>query len=83
MLKADGKHVTTLQEFDENDETVIRSAMISTDNLKEVPSDQQESAKGAKLLLLATVLHHYNGNEDMDTEVLEVSFSYDQTTLGF
>jgi DNA polymerase phi len=73
MLKNDTKYVTLLEDVDEEVERIRALARHTVDNLKQVPDNQQEAAKGAELLLLASVLHQYSADEEgTDTEVLEV-----------
>jgi hypothetical protein len=72
-LEKDTKHVTLLEVIDKDDKLIRTSARHAVDNLKQVPANQEEAAKGAELLLLGSVLYQYSADEeDIDTDTLEV-----------
>lgn len=80
VLEKDTKHVNFLEEVDEDDRAVRVKARQLVETLKKVPADQQEAAKGAELLLSATVLQQYNADEgDADADILEVRVDLYQT----
>lgn len=73
MLEKDTKHASLLEEADKGDQTVRTKARQVADTLKQVSGDQQETAKGAELLLIASVLQQYStDNGETDTDALEV-----------
>lgn len=73
ILEKDTKHVSLLEEADEDDEVVHVKAQRLVETLKKMPADQQDTAKGAELLLSAIVLQQYNANEEgTDNAALEV-----------
>lgn len=74
-LEGDKKHVSLAVDIDEDDCVLFTKAREMITTLCNRKGDQQESAKGAELLLLGTVLQHYCAGDDedsMDSETLEV-----------
>jgi len=74
-LEGDKKHVSLAVDIDEDDCALFTRARETIITLRNRKGDQQESAKGAELLLLGTVLQHYCAGDDedsMDSEALEV-----------
>ncbi|KAG6831186.1 hypothetical protein H0H92_012326 [Tricholoma furcatifolium] len=74
-LNEDSKHVTLLNPLDEEVLMHCTKAHELITQLKNVTGERQETAKGAELLLSATVLQQYCSDEDdeLDTEALEAS----------
>ncbi|KAH9842530.1 DNA polymerase phi-domain-containing protein [Rhodofomes roseus] len=70
-LEKDPKHVAVLAELDEEDQALRSKARQLAARLKTVPGPQREAARGAELLLSATLLHHYCADEEADAETLE------------
>lgn len=77
-LKRDLKHVVLLKNTDTDDQVICAKAQhLSSSLLETVQASQQETAKGAQLLLSAAVLQLYSADDDnTDTEVLEVIPGY-------
>ncbi|KZT74012.1 hypothetical protein DAEQUDRAFT_661194 [Daedalea quercina L-15889] len=71
QLEKDTKHVAILTEVDEEDQALQEKARQLATRLKTVPEAQREAAKGAELLLSATLLYHYCAEEEADTDTLE------------
>jgi len=88
-LESDSKHVSLLSDADGNELALRAQALDMAAQLKtvsevylrggrdihcpQVSQEPHESAKGAELLLLATVLQQYcQEPEDVDSDVLEV-----------
>ncbi|KAI0340127.1 hypothetical protein BDW22DRAFT_1486396 [Trametopsis cervina] len=69
-LEGDTKHVTLLSATDDEDEIALRSrARELIKRLKDVTSERREAARGAQLLLSATLVHLYctdDNNDDGD-----------------
>ncbi|KAJ6496539.1 DNA polymerase phi-domain-containing protein [Mycena vitilis] len=71
-LKADPKRVTLLADDDEADLALHKNVKDSVEKLRAVSGPQQESAKGAELLLLGTLLQYYTTEQpDRDSTTLE------------
>ncbi|CCM03691.1 uncharacterized protein FIBRA_05836 [Fibroporia radiculosa] len=70
-LEKDTKHVRTLDDVDEEQQQLRIKARQTVERLRKVPDDQREAAKGAELLLSATLLHHYCADDEADPESLE------------
>ncbi|CAA7265434.1 unnamed protein product [Cyclocybe aegerita] len=66
QLEDDQKHVSTLFEVDEEIAALRTKASGITDKLGKISGDLQESAKGAQLLLLGTLLQQYCEGDDED-----------------
>ena len=74
-LEGDKKHVSLAVDIDEDDRALFTRARETIISLRNCKGDQQESAKGAELLLLGTVVQHYCAGDDedsMDSDALEV-----------
>jgi DNA polymerase phi len=74
-LEGDKKHLSLVVDIDEDDCALFTRARETIITLRNRKGDQQESAKGAELLLLGTVLQHYCAGDDedsMDSGALEV-----------
>ncbi|KDR81783.1 hypothetical protein GALMADRAFT_221648 [Galerina marginata CBS 339.88] len=74
LLEEDKKHVKSLAEIDEEEITLRNKARATITKLRKVSNDQSDSAKGAELLLLGTLLEHYCDDDDdetVDSNVLE------------
>ncbi|KAI0933631.1 hypothetical protein AcW1_005407 [Taiwanofungus camphoratus] len=69
-LEKDTKHARSLVEVDEDEQRLRVKARQVTDRLRQVSGDRREAAKGAELLLSATLLYHHCADE-VDSEVLE------------
>lgn len=77
ILEKDIKHVSLLEDADEDDQAVRAEARRLVETLKKMPVDRQDAAKGAELLLSAIVVQQYNANEeDRDSAALEVRMFY-------
>jgi len=75
-LEGDKKHVSLAVDIDEDDRGLFTRARETIVTLRDRKGDQQESAKGAELLLLGTVLQRYCAGDDeesMESDALEVS----------
>jgi len=75
-LEKDKKHVSLAIDIDEGDSALFNRARETITKLRKLKGDLQESAKGAELLLLGTVLQQYcAGDEEdsIDSATLEVS----------
>lgn len=72
LLEKDTKHLTLLEEADEEDLAIRLKAQQLVQTLKDVPADRQEMAKGAELLLMATVMQQYGADESRSANGLEV-----------
>ncbi|KZT11636.1 uncharacterized protein LAESUDRAFT_720895 [Laetiporus sulphureus 93-53] len=70
-LEKDSKHVTILTAVDEDEQEMRVKARQVAEHLKTIQDDRQEAARGAELLLMATLLHHYCADDDADLEALE------------
>ncbi|KAG6845192.1 hypothetical protein H0H87_012749 [Tephrocybe sp. NHM501043] len=72
-LEGDSKHVSLQNPLDEDILVHCSKAHGLVTQLKNVTDERQEAAKGAELLLLATVLQQYCSEEgdEIDTEALE------------
>jgi DNA polymerase phi len=76
-LKEDTRHATLLERVDEDVQNVRTKARQVADTLRQRSHGRQETAQGAELLLLATVLQQYSADvEETDMEVLEVCMVY-------
>ncbi|PCH38454.1 hypothetical protein WOLCODRAFT_115513 [Wolfiporia cocos MD-104 SS10] len=71
QLEKDSKHVDSLIEVDEEMQELRSKALQTAEQLRTVSDERKESAKGAELLLLATLLHQYCADEEFDADVLE------------
>lgn len=72
-MQKDTKHLTFIQDLDNDDQEVIAKAKQLAEDLHKVADDQRESARGAELLLLATIVHQYCVEDgETDTNVMEV-----------
>lgn len=73
QLENDSKHVSSLAEADEGEQQLRVRAREVVETLRAVNERQQETAKGAELLLLAITLQHYCLAEegDLDLESFE------------
>ena len=72
-LNKDVKHVTLLEELEEDDLSIRTKAQELVQTLQAVSGDQQEIARGAELLLMAMVIQQYSSDEEnSSTESLEV-----------
>ncbi|KXN82577.1 DNA polymerase V [Leucoagaricus sp. SymC.cos] len=71
-LEGDSKHVSLAVEVDEDDQELRQKAQELVKKLKTV-KDQQDTVRGAELLLLATTLQHYcvDEAEDIHSNSLE------------
>ncbi|KAG6919948.1 hypothetical protein DXG01_013297 [Tephrocybe rancida] len=72
-LEEDSKHVTLLNTLEDDVLVHCTKAWELTAQLKNITDERQEAAKGAELLLLATILQQYCSEEgdEIDTEALE------------
>ncbi|KAH9926111.1 DNA polymerase phi-domain-containing protein [Fomitopsis serialis] len=71
QLEKDTKHVAILTEVDEEDQVLRVKARQLAARLQAVPEPQREAAKGAELLLSATLLQQYCAEEEAGVETLE------------
>ncbi|OCH90301.1 hypothetical protein OBBRIDRAFT_887807 [Obba rivulosa] len=72
QLEKDTKHVTPLNEADEEEQELRPKARQLIERLGSVSGEQQEAAKGTQLLLSATLLHQYCADEeDSDPDALD------------
>ncbi|KAF8061577.1 DNA polymerase phi-domain-containing protein [Lyophyllum atratum] len=74
-LEEDTKHVSLQNPLEGEDLTLRTKAQEIATRLRTVTDERQEAAKGAELLLLATVLQQYctDEEEEVDTEALEAT----------
>ncbi|KJA27489.1 hypothetical protein HYPSUDRAFT_35394 [Hypholoma sublateritium FD-334 SS-4] len=75
QLEAEKKSFTLFTEVDEEDAAIYANARDTIAKLRKASGDQQESAKGAELLLLGTLLQQYCAGDDdegIDPTALEV-----------
>ncbi|KAF5386843.1 hypothetical protein D9615_001886 [Tricholomella constricta] len=72
-LELDSKHVSLQNPLEEHDSALCTKAHELATRLRTVTDERQEAAKGAELLLMATVLQQYctDGEDEGDTEALE------------
>ncbi|CAL1703687.1 unnamed protein product [Somion occarium] len=72
-LDKDTKHVRRIVEAEEEEEELRQKARELASRLSKITGEQQEAAKGAELLVSATLLHHYcaTDDEDSDSEALQ------------
>ncbi|PSS32180.1 hypothetical protein PHLCEN_2v2053 [Hermanssonia centrifuga] len=72
-LEKDGKHVSPLSEVEEGDKAIHGEARALIERLNKISDEQREAAKGAELLVSATLLHHYctDDEEEADAETLQ------------
>lgn len=72
-LEKDGKHVTLLSEIDEDEQALRQKARGLIERLHKASDEKGDAAKGAELLLSATLLHQYcvDDAEEGDMEALE------------
>ncbi|KAG6841689.1 hypothetical protein C0991_008327 [Blastosporella zonata] len=75
-LEKDSKHVSLQNPLDDDVLVHCSKAQELATQLKIVTDERQEAAKGAELLLSATILQQYCSDEgdEIDTEALEVSY---------
>ncbi|KAF9477373.1 hypothetical protein BDN70DRAFT_914180 [Pholiota conissans] len=66
QLENDTKHASLLTELDEEDQILHGKARDTISKLRKILNDQQESAKGAELILLGTLLQRYCASDDDD-----------------
>ncbi|KAF9815443.1 hypothetical protein IEO21_04614 [Rhodonia placenta] len=71
QLEKDTKHVSPLDDVDEEELELRQKSRQIAERLRSITDSRAESAKGARLLLSATLLHHYCSDEDVDSAVLE------------
>ncbi|EKM83025.1 hypothetical protein AGABI1DRAFT_118424 [Agaricus bisporus var. burnettii JB137-S8] len=73
LLEKDSKHLSILIEAGDEDRQLRQQAQELAERLKAVDGSEKETARGARLLLLATTLQHYcvDEPEDIDGESLE------------
>ncbi|KAJ6630633.1 DNA polymerase phi-domain-containing protein [Mycena sp. CBHHK59/15] len=71
-LEEDTKRVALLADSDENDKALYSKVKDTVKKLRAVSGKQQETAKGAELLLLGALLQQYTEDRvDLDTDTLE------------
>ncbi|KAF9466352.1 DNA polymerase phi-domain-containing protein [Collybia nuda] len=73
-LEKDSKHLSLLNNPDEDDIAPRNKALEIAARLRSIPpNERQEAAKGAELLLLATALQQYcvGDHDEVDTETME------------
>ncbi|KAH9929645.1 DNA polymerase phi-domain-containing protein [Amylocystis lapponica] len=70
-LENDTKHVKLLDEADEDVQQLRLKVREVIERLRKVQDERQEAAKGAELLLSATLLHQYCADEETDSGALE------------
>ncbi|KAJ7489850.1 DNA polymerase phi-domain-containing protein [Mycena galericulata] len=71
-LKDDPKRVTFLADEDEDDVNLHTEVKDAVNKLRGVSGPQQETAKGAELLLLGTLLQHYTEQQpDLDASTIQ------------
>ncbi|THG98713.1 hypothetical protein EW026_g3515 [Hermanssonia centrifuga] len=72
-LEKDEKHVSPLSEAEEGDKAIRGEARALIERLNKISDEQREAAKGAELLVSATLLHHYctDAEEEADAETLQ------------
>ncbi|EMD34453.1 hypothetical protein CERSUDRAFT_55542 [Gelatoporia subvermispora B] len=72
QLEKESKHVTPLNEVENDEQQLRQKARQLIKRLDTISGEQQEAAKGAQLLLSATLLHQYCANEEeADSDTLE------------
>ncbi|KII88994.1 hypothetical protein PLICRDRAFT_108863 [Plicaturopsis crispa FD-325 SS-3] len=74
VLESDAKHVKLLADVEEEDAALREKARKVASQLKNTPSEHREVARGAELLLSATLLQQYcadDSEDDADSEALE------------
>ncbi|OBZ75369.1 DNA polymerase V, partial [Grifola frondosa] len=71
LLEKDTKHVRLLADVDEEEQELRTKARQLAERLRNVSDDRREAARGAELLVSATLLHYYCADEDADSEPLE------------
>jgi DNA polymerase phi len=77
-LEGDKKHVSLAVEIDEDGSALFNRARETIVKLRKLKGNQ-ESAKGAELLLLGTVLQQYcvgDEEDSMDSDTLEVGYLF-------
>ncbi|KAJ3538218.1 hypothetical protein NM688_g6552 [Phlebia brevispora] len=72
-LNQDTKHVKLLSEADEEDKALRQKARELAERLNKISGEQREAARGAELLLSATLLHQYciDDDDEDDAETLQ------------
>ncbi|KAF9069832.1 DNA polymerase phi-domain-containing protein [Rhodocollybia butyracea] len=70
-LKQDSKHLSLIQEKDEEEEALRSKVRDVASKLKEISGDKEELASGTQLLLLASLLQQYCSEELVLWETME------------